>query len=726
MNWKVSKERVEVLPHDNAENLVVVKLGSYQVVAQKDLYQNNDVVVFFPEKSVMPDYLLDEETRRYLKGSEKNKVGSVRLRGEHSLGIVMSVERVTNLMISANMPPEKVVNFSLTEVGEDLSEVLNVYRYEPPVPVALAGKVKPMGDFVFSNLFHHDCSHLKTYERNLVENELVIATEKVHGCVTSSTKVKMSDGTWKSISKIKIGDEVIGYDHTSNKVVHSKVLGTQVKDNKNNLKWFNVKFSRSGNGNKSSFGSLDCTQDHKIFSLDRAMYVEAENLKKDERVYILGQNLEPSFIQKQVLIGKMLGDGSLGQQNNRLTFSHSLQEYTEFTAQALGDFAYYLEDVRKSGYGSTMYRVRTITSKYLNTYFENWFNSGKKEVPDNLVDEITPLALAFWYMDDGSLGHTESQEDRANIATCNFSENSIKTLIKCLEKFNIKATKQLSNNYFRLRLNKDEAEKFFILIAPYIPPFMQYKLPERFKGSSGFLPKTDYYPQVIPQKIVSVKEIQLNSRLYDIQTETENFFAHGLLIHNSQMNTMFVRDQNSTDEFPFKLFISSKGLLKRGLVIEEEEFNSYWQAYHNSDVLNKTKQMYESLLEEVPKGYIESIQIIGEVVPVQKGYDYGFTKPELLVYDVLVNGQSLVLSSPHLSSFKSIWVPILYSGVFNKEYLIELSKGLETVSDKPDNKRHIREGIVVRPVIDRRARDGSPLRLKIINPKYKDDDEAVN
>ena len=46
MNWKVSKERVEVLPHDNAENLVVVKLGSYQVVAQKDLYQNNDVVVF--------------------------------------------------------------------------------------------------------------------------------------------------------------------------------------------------------------------------------------------------------------------------------------------------------------------------------------------------------------------------------------------------------------------------------------------------------------------------------------------------------------------------------------------------------------------------------------------------------------------------------------------------------------------------------------------------------
>jgi hypothetical protein len=39
---------------------------------------------------------------------------------------------------------------------------------------------------------------------------------------------------------------------------------------------------------------------------------------------------------------------------------------------------------------------------------------------------------------------------------------------------------------------------------------------------------------------------------------------------------------------------------------------------------------------------------------------------------------------------------------------------------------HIREGVVLRPYIDRDAKDGTKLRLKIINPAYKETGEEIN
>jgi hypothetical protein len=39
---------------------------------------------------------------------------------------------------------------------------------------------------------------------------------------------------------------------------------------------------------------------------------------------------------------------------------------------------------------------------------------------------------------------------------------------------------------------------------------------------------------------------------------------------------------------------------------------------------------------------------------------------------------------------------------------------------------HIREGVVIRPYIDRCARDNTKLRLKLINPKYKESGDEIS
>ena len=52
-NWKVSKTKISLFVHPNADSLSIGKVGSYQVVVQKGIYNDGDEVIFVPEKSVL-------------------------------------------------------------------------------------------------------------------------------------------------------------------------------------------------------------------------------------------------------------------------------------------------------------------------------------------------------------------------------------------------------------------------------------------------------------------------------------------------------------------------------------------------------------------------------------------------------------------------------------------------------------------------------------------------
>lgn len=161
--WKVSKEKINLFTHPNADALMIGKVGSYQVVVQKGLYNDGDEVVFAPEKSVLTGQIKNE-FEKYLVGPDKDRVKAVRLRGEISSGIIV--------------PPFLVSNMSELEVGVDVSEKLGISKYEPPIPTQLAGKVK---SFDMPFVGNHDCEHANVYVNELVDGERVVITEKVHG-----------------------------------------------------------------------------------------------------------------------------------------------------------------------------------------------------------------------------------------------------------------------------------------------------------------------------------------------------------------------------------------------------------------------------------------------------------------------------------------------------------------------------------------------------------------
>ena len=93
------------------------------------------------------------------------------------------------------------------------------------------------------------------------------------------------------------------------------------------------------------------------------------------------------------------------------------------------------------------------------------------------------------------------------------------------------------------------------------------------------------------------------------------------------------------------------------------------------------------------------------------------------MFDVRVAGRSYEFDGSIPAYFMELWVPIVYIGRFGDADLKSLCKGNEMVSGK---ELHIREGVVVRPVVMRFAEDGTRLFLKVINPAYKETGEEFN
>ena len=195
-NFKVSKEKISLFTHPNADSLSIGKVGSYQVVVQKGLYNDGDDVVFAPEKSVLTGAIKDE-FEKYLVGPNKDRVKAVRLRGEISSGIII--------------PSHLVPNFNSIEVGSDVSDALGISKYEPPIPTQLAGKVK---SFDMPFIGQHDCEHANVYVNDLINGERVVITEKVHGSqfilahnIDTNETIVSSKGLLKSGLTIEESDE---------------------------------------------------------------------------------------------------------------------------------------------------------------------------------------------------------------------------------------------------------------------------------------------------------------------------------------------------------------------------------------------------------------------------------------------------------------------------------------------------------------------------------------
>jgi len=371
----------------------------------------------------------------------------------------------------------------------------------------------------------------------------MIYESKKSAILQVDVKISLPDGSSISYDQIKVGDEILTVDDNNQlcTTIVSDISEVPFKINEK-LK-FQVK--RSGSGNLGRHCVICADPNLLIYDFDKKDFISAKSFIIDNHVLMHKKNLELSFVQKSILNGIMLGDASLHSVNHSAAVYWSHVEYDklycEWIAQGLTDI--YLkssERVITSGFGSKMHCASTCFLSSIKEKYDLWFLNKKKIVPESIIDEINPLTMAFWYMDDGCRNHNTSfyQEDRVTFSTCGFSENDCKILIKSLEKFGMIPSFKIFDGYNYLCLNTDDSEKFFVYVAPYIPPVMQRKLPDRYKGSPGWIPSKilgEYRSKLIPQIVSDIsfsdKQISNHTNSYfKITTESGKFFANTILV----------------------------------------------------------------------------------------------------------------------------------------------------------------------------------------------------
>ena len=128
----------DIKDHPNADSLLIAKVLGWDVVISKsDNYKVGQKVVYFEIDSFLPCV---EEYEFLRKSSYKNspllgegfKLKPVKLRGITSSGLIMPIE----VCFKDCMPVNGVDGF---EVGEDVSELLNIKKWEDPEPAVLSG-----------------------------------------------------------------------------------------------------------------------------------------------------------------------------------------------------------------------------------------------------------------------------------------------------------------------------------------------------------------------------------------------------------------------------------------------------------------------------------------------------------------------------------------------------------------------------------------------------------
>lgn len=111
--------------------------------------------------------------------------------------------------------------------------------------------------------------------------------------------------------------------------------------------------------------------------------------------------------------------------------------------------------------------------------------NGRKSVTDAWVSHLTPAALAYWFMDDGSSVRVGYQKRyvRVTFATYSFTEEENAILVGWLNKFNLKAKVRWSKSPKHgtghyIELSQSESSTFMDLVCPLVSviPCMQYKL----------------------------------------------------------------------------------------------------------------------------------------------------------------------------------------------------------------------------------------------------------
>ena len=163
----------DLSPIEGADKIEVATIDGWKVVVAKDVnHKVGDLVVYCEVDSFLPI----REEFEFLRKSSHKKMGdqegfrlkTIRLRGQLSQGLIL---------------PIHILPFGEAfHEGQDVTEVLGIVKYEPPVPAELAGKVKGLFPSFLRKTDEERVQNLTSeYEEYRTSDHKFYVTEKLDG-----------------------------------------------------------------------------------------------------------------------------------------------------------------------------------------------------------------------------------------------------------------------------------------------------------------------------------------------------------------------------------------------------------------------------------------------------------------------------------------------------------------------------------------------------------------
>jgi RNA ligase (TIGR02306 family) len=172
---------IKPIPDADAIECAIVD-GGWPVVVKKGEYQVGDVAIYLEIDSWVPYELAPflsrgQEPREY-NGVKGERLRTVKLRGQVSQGLLLPIDKNSPLADSVSL-------------GDDVTEMLGVQKWEPPIPAQLQGQMKGAFPHFVPKTDQERCQNLRAEIFEDHRGELYEVTVKLDG---SSTTIYVKDG----------------------------------------------------------------------------------------------------------------------------------------------------------------------------------------------------------------------------------------------------------------------------------------------------------------------------------------------------------------------------------------------------------------------------------------------------------------------------------------------------------------------------------------------------
>jgi len=353
------------------------------------------------------------------------------------------------------------------------------------------------------------------------------------GCFHYDAMVSLADGTTEKIGKIvnqRQPVEVLSYNEETGQIEPRKVVNWF--DNGRTEHFLQITVAHNEGDGRSTFA---CTPNHQLLTDEG--WKEASEVRVDDALvsgvmhYLTPQHWD-------VIRGSLLGDGAFRRiktYNTQFRIGHGAAQ----DAYCLWKKSLFEGVIGWSGTNSKGGQSFDTIPMYELTAFRDMNYSGTGKDPSvELINSLNPLALAIWYLDDGTFD--SGRENRYSISCPGFPAGKQEMLVARLREMGIPAVLGARG---RINFSMEATRIFHAMIAPYVHPSMAYKLMPEFRGRFQPLDlKAAPHRKAVAMPVTGIaekpREGDKSTHRFDIEVEgNHTYLVDYVVVHNSPETT---------------------------------------------------------------------------------------------------------------------------------------------------------------------------------------------